>query len=102
MTRLPLACLALAAVLAGCTATSDSTPATVPVTQKARTGSKPVACAPREWTRLVGREVAQVRLPPGLEYRVMTRGAVIMDEYSEDRLNIITDKAGRVVEVSCG
>ncbi|WP_299359098.1 I78 family peptidase inhibitor [uncultured Paracoccus sp.] len=92
-----------ACTLTGNGSTSDPTPDTLPRTHVPADGVAVAACAPREWSALVGRSVAEVRLPAGLTYRVMPRGAIITDEYRDERLNIITDPVtGRIVDVSCG
>lgn len=59
-------------------------------------------CAPRAWTSLVGTPVAALSLPAGLEHRIYRRGDMVTADYSEHRLNIVTDAKGTIVEVSCG
>ena len=101
MRHLPAFAMALA--LSGCAATDDpAAPTTLPVTQTGQPGAAAAACSPRAWTRLVGKRVADVRLPRGLTYRVLQAGTVVVDDYNDDRLNIVTDPAGIVIAVSCG
>lgn len=78
----------LAAAVSACT----------PVPEPAR----PQACSPAAWTSLVGTPVAAVTLPAGLEHRIYRRGDMVTADYIEDRLNIVTDARGTIVEVSCG
>lgn len=63
---------------------------------------KAQACSPVAWSSLVGTPVAAVTLPAGLEHRIYRRGDMVTADYSEDRLNIVTDARGTIVEVSCG
>lgn len=59
-------------------------------------------CSPVAWASLVGSPVAAVTLPEGLAHRIYRRGDMVTADYSENRLNIVTDEGGTVVEVSCG
>lgn len=60
------------------------------------------ACSPLAWASLVGTPVAALSLPAGLEHRIYRRGDMVTADYIENRLNIVTDAGGTIVEVSCG
>lgn len=64
--------------------------------------AQPQRCSPVAWTSLVGTPVAALTLPAGLQHRIYRRGDMVSADYSEDRLNIVTDGGGIIVEVSCG
>ena len=61
-----------------------------------------MACSPLAWQSLLGTNAAAVTLPGGLTHRIYQRGDMVTADYNENRLNIVTDTAGRIVEVSCG
>ena len=97
---LPARVAALAALLAltGCI---EGGPAGAdPAPGASRAGA--VACSPRDWTTLVGKKAAAVSLPQGLTHRILQSGAMVLDDYQDDRLNIVTDAKGTVISVSCG
>lgn len=85
------------------------TPFVLVVAATASVGCTPVAqqpsaqeCSPLAWTSLVGTPVAAISLPAGLDHRIYARGGMVTSDYRENRLNIVTDAAGTIVEVSCG
>ena len=97
--RMPAPCrraIALAALLALAGCIEGAASARAP----AKAGA--VACSPREWTTLVGTPAAAARLPQGLNHRILKSGAMVLDDYQDDRLNIVTDARGTVISVSCG
>ncbi|MBV0892526.1 hypothetical protein KTN05_11760 [Paracoccus sp. Z118] len=103
MTTRFLTIAAAALALSACAPAADTAPTEVPRTHPGQPGAAPVACAPREWGGLIGKPVDDARLPPGLTYRVIPRGAMITEEYMDARLNIITGPAtGMVLDVTCG
>lgn len=82
--------LALVALLPGCN--------TMPPADRAGT----VTCAPLQWQSLLGTRADAATLPQDLTHRIFQRGDMVTADYDEDRLNIVTNAAGTVVEVSCG
>lgn len=91
------------AMLGGCAPGNHAVgPVTVPMTHEPPAGVAAAGCSPRAWETLVGQPATEARLPAGLAYRVMQRGALIGNDYRDERLNIVTDAAGNVVAVGCG
>lgn len=82
-----LTILPAAILLAGCTTTA--------------TGPRfPNRCGP-EFDVMVGRNIGEFTLPPGLPHRVAQPGAALTEDYNAARLNIFVDEKGWVQKVEC-
>jgi hypothetical protein len=51
---------------------------------------------------LIGANVAAVTLPADLVHRIYKEGDAVTMDYRPDRLNIVTDDNGVIIEVKCG
>lgn len=60
------------------------------------------ACAPAAYAHLVGQKADAAKLPAGLKHRTFQRGSMITMDYDDDRLNLVTDANGVIVDVTCG
>lgn len=65
-------------------------------------GPGPQACKPARYEGLVGAQVAAITLPADLEHRIIGPDTMVTMDYVPERLNIHTDKNGRVLRISCG
>lgn len=83
LTLLPLALL-------GCAA-----PATTPATP-----GLPNRCGP-EYDVMVGRNIGEFTLPPGLPHRIAQPGAALTEDHNPARLNVFVDDKGWVQKVEC-
>lgn len=104
MSHRPLASVGLAAVLilGGCASTSRPPVNSLPVAD----------CGASEVKKLIGHPVtgkstSDVRISNNPvrskgEVRVIAPGQAVIQNYSEDRLNLETDSAGRLIRASCG
>lgn len=95
-----LCCLLLGACMAPGANAPGAAPEVVPVTQQAVGAAR--VCAPGDWAGLVGKPLAQARIPANITHRVIREGQLVTAEYQENRLNLLIDRADLVVEVSCG
>lgn len=80
--------LAAGAILAGCAAS----PYTVNATR----------CDPAQHQALVGRNIGETILPPGLRVREISPGQMVTQDFDPARLNIFMDMKGWIGRVSCG
>lgn len=60
------------------------------------------ACNAATYQSLVGTNVAAISLPADLLHRIYKDGDPVTMDYSAERLNIVTDENGVVIEVKCG
>jgi hypothetical protein len=108
--------LALGALVA-CTPkqAEEPAPATTETPAADETVAKPVAqpetqpaemdddlCKASEYQSLIGANVAAVTLPADLFHRIYKEGDAVTKDYRQDRLNIVTDENGVIIEVKCG
>lgn len=82
LTLPPLACL-----VAGCSA-----PTTGP--------NFPNRCGP-EFGVMIGRNIGQFTLPPGLAHRIVQPGATLSEDFNPARLNVFVDDKGWIQQVEC-
>jgi hypothetical protein len=75
--------------------TQDGPPVTTP-------DPVPADCDVASYQSLVGSNVAAVTLPADLAHRIYKQGDPVTMDYRPDRLNIVTDENGVVIEVKCG
>ena len=59
-------------------------------------------CAPGAYSHLVGQKADAAKLPAGLKHLTFQRGSMITMDYDDDRLNLVTDANGVIVDVTCG
>lgn len=62
----------------------------------------PGECDVAGYQSLIGANVAAITLPADLVHRIYKQGDPVTLDYRPDRLNIVTDENGLVVEVKCG
>ena len=79
---LPAACLA-----AACTAAAPGP-------------NVPNRCGP-EFDVMVGRNIGEFTLPPGLPHRIAQPGAALTEDYNAARLNIFVNDKGWIQKVAC-
>ena len=92
MTRHALSLLVLP-LLAACAA-----PGTVP----ARPDQSGDACGASGYQSLIGRPLAAVTLPAGLDLRIINPGDAVTMDFRDTRLNFELDADGNVAVVRCG
>jgi hypothetical protein len=81
------------AMLAACTTPQEPTPQSAP---------GPDTCGIAQFNRLIGSDAAAIdraTLPP--RTRIIAPDQPVTMDYSAERLNIMTDAAGRVTELRC-
>lgn len=59
-------------------------------------------CRSADYQSFVGSNVAAITLPADLPHRIYKEGDPITMDYRADRLNIVTDADGVIIEVKCG
>lgn len=59
-------------------------------------------CDPAQHQALVGRNIGEVFLPPGLRVREISPGQMVTQDYNPARLNIFMDMKGWIGRVTCG
>jgi len=102
MKRLAAMCLAALFVTA-CQTMPAPPPGTSPDNPVTGEPDQERACAAEQYQVLVGQRVAEVHtdsLPP--PHRVYAHGDPVTMDYRPDRLNIVTDARGVVIDVRCG
>lgn len=60
------------------------------------------ACGAAEYDAFVGTDVEALTLPTDRVVRVMREGQPATMDFLENRLNIVTDDDGLILQVSCG
>ena len=60
----------------------------------------PNRCGP-EYDVMVGRNIGEFTLPPGLPHRIAQPGAALTEDHNPARLNIFVDDRGWVQKVEC-
>ena len=60
------------------------------------------ACGAAGYQPLIGSNVAAITLPAGLPHRILGPNDVATMDHRPDRLNIMTDENGVIIEVKCG
>lgn len=60
------------------------------------------ACGAADHQSLIGSNVAAITLPVDLPHRIYKQGDPVTMDYRPDRLNIMTDENGVIIEVKCG
>ncbi|MFD1795743.1 I78 family peptidase inhibitor [Paracoccus aurantiacus] len=73
---------------------------TEPTQGPAPTPGFPNRCGP-EYDVMVGRNIGEFRLPPGLPHRIAQPGAALTEDYNAARLNVFVDDKGWVQKVEC-
>ncbi|MBA4489850.1 I78 family peptidase inhibitor [Paracoccus sp. S1E-3] len=89
MRLLLLPMLATNALLGGCAPPGDTA-----------TPGLPDRCGP-EYDVMVGRNIGEFTLPPGLPHRIAQPGAALTEDYNAGRLNVFVDDKGWVQTVEC-
>lgn len=82
------AAVGLSVVLAGCAPKSPPAPT--------------VACGAPGYPSLVGRRVAAVTLPSGLEMRIIQPGDAVTQDFRAARMNLVVDDQGVITRIYCG
>ena len=59
-------------------------------------------CDPAQHRALIGRNIGETFLPPGLRVREIGPGQMVTQDYDPARLNIFMDAKGWIARVSCG
>jgi hypothetical protein len=80
---------------AGAVDAQDGPPVTTP-------DPVPGDCDAAAYQSLIGTNVAAVTLPADLVHRIYKEGDAVTMDYRPDRLNIVTDENGVIIEVKCG
>jgi len=100
------ACAALALAACGQTTTpaTTETPATVEAPPAPTTAAEATAqdtCRASEYASLIGSNFAAVTLPTGANIRIIQPNSAVTQDFSAERLNIITDANGLITSLEC-
>ncbi|WBU61498.1 I78 family peptidase inhibitor [Paracoccus albus] len=60
----------------------------------------PNRCGP-EFNVMVGRNIGEFELPPGLPHRIAQPGAALTEDFNPARLNVFVDDKGWIQKVEC-
>jgi hypothetical protein len=89
-------------LLAACTASASPEPAAAGPSSG---GVAPVKCVVADFSALVGKPkdvLAATTFPQGLAVRVIAPNQPVTMDYSESRVNLLTDAKGVIREITCG
>lgn len=105
MRALMMACAV--AALAACGQTTTPATTETPVTTEApapTTAAEATAqdtCGASQYASLVGSNFAAVTLPAGANIRIIQPDSMVTQDFSAERLNIITDANGIITSLEC-
>lgn len=85
--------------LAACGQTTTPTEAPVPTTAAEATAQD--TCGASQYTSLVGSNFAAVTLPAGANIHIIQPDSMVTQDFSAERLNIITDANGIITSLEC-
>lgn len=105
MRTLLTAFAALALVACGQTtetpATTTETPATTAAPQTAAEATEQDTCGAAQYSSLVGSNFAAVTFPAGANIRIIQPNQPVTQDFSPQRLNVITDANGLITSLEC-
>ena len=105
MRALLTAFAALALVACGQTteapATTTETPATTAAPQTAAEATTQDTCGASQYTSLVGSNFAAATFPAGANIRIIQPNQPVTQDFSPQRLNVITDANGLITSLEC-
>lgn len=59
-------------------------------------------CDPAGNAALIGRNIGEVELPPGLPQRIISPGDTVTEDYRPNRINVYVDEKGWIARITCG
>lgn len=60
------------------------------------------ACNASSYNGMVGTSIAAVTLPSDLNHRIIGPDTAVTFDYVPERLNFHVDRAGKILEITCG
>jgi hypothetical protein len=96
------ACLAALAACGQTTApTTTETPATTAAPQTAAEATAQDTCGAAQYSALIGSNFAAVSFPAGANIRIIQPNQPVTQDFSPQRLNVITDANGLITSLEC-
>ncbi|MEQ1820853.1 MAG: I78 family peptidase inhibitor [Terricaulis sp.] len=82
-------------------ATTTETPATTAAPQTAAEATAQDTCGAAQYSSLVGSNFAAVTFPAGANIRIIQPNQPVTQDFSAQRLNVITDANGLITSLEC-
>lgn len=82
-------------------ATTTETPATTAAPQTAAEATAQDTCGAAQYSSLVGSNFAAVTFPAGANIRIIQPNQPVTQDFSPQRLNVITDANGLITSLEC-
>ena len=96
-----MACAAFALVACGQTTTPVTTEAPVTTAQTPAEAAAQDACGRSQYSALVGTNIAAATFPAGSNIRIIRPDTPVTQDFSAERLNVLTDANGVITSLEC-